>query len=79
MASQWYYRSQSAEIGPISSAELRELVTKGKVDRETKVPRAPTVDGWPLSWFKVFSLSLRNGFQRLTVKRSLSRRSSQPQ
>ena len=37
MAKQWFYRMMGDELGPISSSELKSLVEKKQVVRDTKV------------------------------------------
>jgi hypothetical protein len=41
MASQWFYQVMGEQIGPISSAELRNLAQRGTVSCDTLVKNAP--------------------------------------
>jgi len=41
MASQWFYQVMGEEVGPISSAELRNLAQRGAVKQDTPVRNRP--------------------------------------
>jgi len=45
MASQWVYQVMGDEVGPISSAELRDLAQRGAISVDTLVRKAPD-DAW---------------------------------
>ncbi len=45
MADEWFYQSSLGIIGPMSSAELKYLVTAGRIDRGSQVRRGPQ-DAW---------------------------------
>jgi len=44
----WYYQRRGAEIGPVSSAQLRQLAAAGKVSRDTLV-RKESCEDWVLA------------------------------
>jgi hypothetical protein len=41
MASEWFYQVMGNQIGPVSSAELRNLAQQGAISRDTLVRKAP--------------------------------------
>ena len=41
MASEWLYQELGKQIGPISSAELRNLAQRGAITQDTFVRKAP--------------------------------------
>jgi hypothetical protein len=41
MAEQWFYQSGQSFVGPLSSAELKYLMTSGRIDRKCPVRRSP--------------------------------------
>ena len=41
MASQWFYKVMGEQVGPVSSAELRDLAQRGTISTETPIANAP--------------------------------------
>ena len=42
MASEWFYQVMGKQVGPVSSAELRNLAERGTISTETPIANVPT-------------------------------------
>jgi len=48
MASQWYYRRDTTDVGPVSFQNLARLLSKGRIEETTDVRRADAIEWSPV-------------------------------
>ena len=77
MASQWFYQVAGKQVGPISSAELRNLVQRGVISTDTLVKTRPMPRGFRQNVCGGCSRNLTKHLRRCRLQAPLQSRRSQ--